>query len=204
VFNFLLVQLEFSWTHVPFVFSSIQPYPPVAIAVFFNLKFVWGGAPPPLSSGVCHTLAPDGCLPLSKHTGGGGTTLAFPAHLFIYSSCDGLPLPPSSGAFLLTATVTSFPLSKVAGKVPPLLLSLASLFIYSLPEGLPLPHSPEVRAPHSLYYVSFFFSYLFIIQFVFFSFFPPGWGSVCPGGCAVCGSIMCCLAHLVVCFSQAG
>jgi hypothetical protein len=33
----------------PFVFSSIQPYPPVAIAVLFYLKFVWGSAPPPLS-----------------------------------------------------------------------------------------------------------------------------------------------------------
>jgi hypothetical protein len=28
----------------------------------------------------------------------------------------------------------------------------------------------------------FFFSCLFIIQFGFFSFFFPGWGSVCPGG----------------------
>jgi hypothetical protein len=29
------VYLEFSWMHAPFVFSSIQPYPPVATAVFF-------------------------------------------------------------------------------------------------------------------------------------------------------------------------
>jgi hypothetical protein len=29
------VYLEFSWTHAAFVFSSIQPYPLFAIAVFF-------------------------------------------------------------------------------------------------------------------------------------------------------------------------
>jgi hypothetical protein len=39
------VYLEFSWTHAPFVFSSIQPYSHVAIAVFFYyLEFAWGGA----------------------------------------------------------------------------------------------------------------------------------------------------------------
>jgi hypothetical protein len=56
--------------------------------------------------------------------------------------------------------------------------------------------------------VPFFSSCLFIIQFVFFSFFP-GWGGqcfqrailICPR--VACGSTMCRLAHLVVCFSQA-
>jgi hypothetical protein len=43
------IYLEFSWTHAPFVFSSIQPYPHVAIAVLFYLEFTWGGALPPLS-----------------------------------------------------------------------------------------------------------------------------------------------------------
>jgi hypothetical protein len=88
------VYLEFSWTHAPFVFSNIQPYPPAAIAVLFYLEFTWGGPPPPLSSGACHTLAAVGCLLLSKHTGGGGTTPAF-SSLFIYSSNEGLPLPHS-------------------------------------------------------------------------------------------------------------
>jgi hypothetical protein len=41
------VYLESSWTHAPFVFSSIQPYPPVAIAVFFYLQFSWRSAPLP-------------------------------------------------------------------------------------------------------------------------------------------------------------
>jgi hypothetical protein len=64
------VYLEFSWAHAPFVFSSIQSYPPFAIAVFFYLEFTWGGAPPPLSSGACHTLATVGSLSLTKCTGG--------------------------------------------------------------------------------------------------------------------------------------
>jgi hypothetical protein len=80
---------------MPLVFSSIQPYPPVAIAVFFNLAIMWGGAFPPLSCGVCHTLAAVGSLPLFKHTGGGGTTPAFSSWLVYLQFCDGLPLPCS-------------------------------------------------------------------------------------------------------------
>jgi hypothetical protein len=102
------VYLEFSWMHAPFVFSSIQPYPPVAISVLFYLEF--------LSGGVCHTLAALGHLLLSKYTGGGGATLPSPVSLFIYSSCGGVPSPLSSGAFHMTAIVTSFPHSKVAGR----------------------------------------------------------------------------------------
>jgi hypothetical protein len=64
-----------------FVLSSIQPYPPFAIAVFFYLEFAWGGALPPVFGGACHTLAVVGHLPLSKHTGGGGATPAFSCQL---------------------------------------------------------------------------------------------------------------------------
>jgi hypothetical protein len=71
------VYLEFSWTHAPFVFPSIQSYPPVAIALLFYLEFKWGHVPPPLSGGACHTLAIVGHLLLSKHTGGGGATPTF-------------------------------------------------------------------------------------------------------------------------------
>jgi hypothetical protein len=35
------VYLEFSCTHAPFVFSSIQPYLLIAIAVLFYLEFTW-------------------------------------------------------------------------------------------------------------------------------------------------------------------
>jgi hypothetical protein len=48
------VYLEFSWMYAPFVFSSIQSYPPFAIPVLFYLEFMWGGAPPPLWWSVPH------------------------------------------------------------------------------------------------------------------------------------------------------
>jgi hypothetical protein len=110
------VCLEFSWTRAPFVFSSIQPYLPVAIAVLLYLEFVWRSSPPPLSCGVCHTLAAVGRFPLSKHT---GEVVSLPPSLtglFIYKPVNKLPLPPFSGAFHRTVTVTNFPYSKFAGQ----------------------------------------------------------------------------------------
>jgi hypothetical protein len=55
----------------------------------------------------------------------------------------------------------------------------------------------------------FFFSAACLLFSWLFSLFSPGWGSACPGAMliwprVVCGSTMYCLAHLVVCFSQAG
>jgi hypothetical protein len=87
------VYLEFSWTHAPFIFSSIQPYPPVAIAVFLNLEFTWGGAPPSLSHGACHTLTAVTSLPLSKVAGQVPPLLPSPASLFIYSLSGECPSP---------------------------------------------------------------------------------------------------------------
>jgi hypothetical protein len=83
--------------------------------------------------------------------------------------------------------------------------------LFTVLEGRAPPPLSGAQDTRPLCYVSlfsFFFSCLFIIQFIFFSFFPA-WGSVCPGGYAdlprvVCGSTACHLAHLVVCFSQAG
>jgi hypothetical protein len=109
----------------PFCFLQYTALPAFCnCSLFFYLEFTWGGAPSPHSSAACHTLATVGCLLLSKHTGGGGTTPAFSGWL-IYLQFH---------------------------------------------EGVPLPYSPELRAPHPLCYMSFF-SCLFIIQFVFFSFF---------------------------------
>jgi hypothetical protein len=88
----------------------------------------------------------------------------------------------SGGACHTLTAVDAFSSLSTLGEEAPLLPSPASLFIYSLCEGVPLPHSLELREPHPLYYVSFFFSCLFIIQFVFFFF--PWWGSVCFEGYA--------------------
>jgi hypothetical protein len=85
------VYLEFSWTHAPFVFSNIQPYLPVAIAVLFVFRALCVGAPPSLSGEACHTLAPVGCLPLSKHTG------------------EVVPHPPSWPACLFTVCMRECP-----------------------------------------------------------------------------------------------
>jgi hypothetical protein len=160
------VYLEFSWTLAPSVFSSIEPYLPVAIAVFFYyLEYLWGGAAPPLSSGTCHTLA----------------------------------------------TATSFPLSKFAGQVPPLLPSLASLYIYSSSGECPSPTLWSSGIP-TLFVTCLFFSFFsaacLLFSLFFLLFFPWVGVSLSRGyadlaeGCL--GSTMCCLAHLVVCVSQAG
>jgi hypothetical protein len=172
------VYLEFSWTHAPFVFSSIQPYLPAAIAVLFYLEFSWGCASPRLFS---HTLATDGCLPLSKHTAGGGATPTFSSQLVYLQFMWGEFSPPQ-WSFPHDSQYYKLSCSKVAGQVLPLLLSLASLFIYGLSEGVPLPHSPELRAIHPLYYISFFFQLL--VYYSGFFFFFPWAGSVCPGGYA--------------------
>jgi hypothetical protein len=85
------VYLKFSWTHTPFVFSSIHPYQPFAIAVLF-LELAWGGAPPPLSGVACHTLVAFGSFPLSKHTGEGSATPAFSRRLVYLQFHEGVPL----------------------------------------------------------------------------------------------------------------
>jgi hypothetical protein len=81
--------------------------------------------------------------------------------------------------------------------------------LFSLREGMPLPHFLELRAPHPLCYMSFFFQLLVYYSVCFFLFSLGGSQSVqgamliCPR--VVCGSTTCHLfAHLVVCISQAG
>jgi hypothetical protein len=92
------------------LFAVYIPTHLLELQSFFYLEFVWGCAPSPLSGGACHTLATIGYLPLSKHTGGSGTTPTSPAGLFIYSSCEGVPLPhsPELRASSLFATCLFF------------------------------------------------------------------------------------------------
>jgi hypothetical protein len=152
-------------------------------AVLFYLEFMWGCASSPLSGGACHTLATVGHLPLSTHTGGGGSTPAFSSWLFIYSSHGGVPLAPSSGAFHRTATVTIFSHSKVFGRGLPHLPSLNGLFIYSWREGVPLPHSLELRVSHPVCYMSLFFLLLVYYSVCFFFLFSLGGVSLSRGLC---------------------
>jgi hypothetical protein len=134
--------------HAPFVFSSIQPYPPVAIAVFFYyLEFVWGGAPPPLSGGACHMLATVARLPLSKHTGGGGATPAFSGRLVcLFTVCMKEYLSPTQWSFPHNSHCYKLSLLQGcwAGAATP--ASPAGLFIYSLCGEVPLRHFPVQHA----------------------------------------------------------
>jgi hypothetical protein len=182
--------------HAPFVCSSIQPYSPVAIEVLFYLVFMWGGASPPLCGGACHTLGAVRRLLLSKHTGGGGATPVFSGWLVYLQFMWGSTPPPS--LVELSSRQPLYKLSPLQGcwRVLPLLPSLTCLFIYSLREGVPLPLSPELRVPHSLCYVSFFSSCLFIIQFFF-----PGLVSVCPVGYADLSQGVLCATNLLTSWS---
>jgi hypothetical protein len=170
------VYLEFSWMHVPFVFSSIQPYPLVANAVLFYLEFAWGSAPPPVPGGVCHTLGVVRRLPISKHNGGGGTTPAF-SDWFVYLQIMWWSAPPlhSGGTFHTIATVKSFPHSKVAGWGPPLLPSLASLFIYRAKGTLP-----------SLLHVLFVCFFQLLVYYSVIFFFFLGGGQSIQGAMLIC------------------
>jgi hypothetical protein len=94
--------------HAPFVFSSIQPYLPVAIAVFFfNLELAWGYAPPPLRWSVpqdshCYKLSPlqgcwasaatpgllqRACLFTVRELSGAQGALPSLLHVFFFFSC---------------------------------------------------------------------------------------------------------------------
>jgi hypothetical protein len=171
-------------------------------------------SPPPLAGGVCHPLSTVTNPPLSKYNGGCGTTSAFSGWLvylqFSWRSASNLL---SCGLCHSVAAVTSFPLSKVAGWVLLLLSSPAGLFIYSYSGECPSPTLWSSMRPSSLLCVSFLFFFFFfsaacLLFSLFFSFLSLGGSQSVQGdadssqGCL--WSTMCCLAHLVVCFSQEG
>jgi hypothetical protein len=163
------VYLEFSWTHALFVFSSIHPYLPVETVVLFFLVFTWGGALPPLSGGACHTLDSVGGLPLSKHTGGGGTTPAFSGQLVCLQFMWGSAPPPSqvelsSWQPLLQAFLSS---RLLGGCATP---AFSGRLVYlQFPWGsAPPPLSRAQGAPPSLLHVFFSF-HLLLYYLCFFS-----------------------------------
>jgi hypothetical protein len=136
-----------------------------ALPTFCNCHlFCMRSGPPPLQCAF-HTSAAVISLPISKHTGGDGTTPAFSGLLIYLLFMWEVSLPPSPVELSSHNHFYKLSRSKVARQGPPLLPSPACLFIYSLPEGLLLPHSLGLGVPHPLCYVSFFFlfSCLFII-----------------------------------------
>jgi hypothetical protein len=131
---------------------------------------------------------------------GGGTTTTFSGRLIFLQLTWEVGLPPLLWSVPPTAAFTSFPASACwAGAVTP---AFSGWLVYlQFHRGLPLPTSLALRAPCPLCYM--FFCYCLLFSFSFF----PVWGSVYPGAMLiwpriVCGSNMCCLAHLVVCVFQ--
>jgi hypothetical protein len=109
-------------------------------------------------------------FPLSKHTRGGGSTPSSPASVFINSSHGKCPFPLYKGAFLTQPLLQAFPRQGCwAGATTPAFFFW--LVYLQLCVGLPLPHSSVLRASCPLCCMSFLLL-LFIIQFVFFLFFP--------------------------------
>jgi hypothetical protein len=141
--------------------------------------------------------------PFQAHWVGGGwhctcflrLACLFTAHVGSGSS------PLSCGVYLPLPLLQAF-LLLIARWVPPLLPSLASpACLFIVPWEIAPPSPLALRVPHPLCYMSFLL--LFIIQF--FSLFSLGGGRSVQGAMliwprVVCGSTVCCLAHLVVCF----
>jgi hypothetical protein len=75
-------------------------------------------------------------FPLSKHTGGGGTTPAFSSQSVYLQLRWDVGLPPSAVEFFSHSHFYKLSRSKVAGLVPPLLPSLVSC-LFTVPWGFP-------------------------------------------------------------------
>jgi hypothetical protein len=142
--------------------------------------------------------------PLQAHGGGGcGATPTFSCWL-VYLQFMWRSAPPwlSGGMCYTLATVTSLFLSKHIGRGAATPAFSGWLVFLQFKWGVPFPHSLELRAPCPLCYVSFnfiFYSATYLLFSLFFSLFSLGGFSLSRG---LCLFTMCCLAHLVVCFSQ--
>jgi hypothetical protein len=145
----------------PFCFlqySALPAFCNCRLYLFIYLQFMWGVALPfsPVELSTSQLLLQ--AFPSPITLGKVAPLLPSPAHLFTYSSCEGLPLPLlSSRAFHMTAEGTSFPLSKVAGQVLQLLpLWPACLFTVCL-RDCPSPTLRSWGTLPSLLCVFFFF-----------------------------------------------
>jgi hypothetical protein len=145
---------------MPLLLSPVcSPTHLLLLQSFFHLEFTWGTAPPPLSGGAATHFS---CCwkPSSLQAHWGRWCHPHPLRLlFIYSSC-GEVLPPSPVE--LSSHSHCYKISPLQGCWP----------------GAPTPAFSERPSPLSgaqcacpFCYV-FLFSCLFIIQFVFFLFFP--------------------------------
>jgi hypothetical protein len=138
------------------------------------------------------TTATATSFPLSKHTGGGDTAPAFLGLCVYLQFTWEVGLPPSSVEFSSHRLFYRLSCSWLLG-----VYCSSYLLQMACCEGFPLPSSSVLRAPCPICYVSFL-----LLLLSFFFFFP--WVGVGVQGAmliwprVVCGSNVCCLAHLVV------
>jgi hypothetical protein len=106
--------------------------------------------------------------------------LLLPAGVFVYSSLGWWVFPPLLWCFPPSATLTSFPTPGCWAFAPtPALSGQARLVYLQFGEGFPFPSLWRSVRP-TLFATCLYCSYCLLLNFSFF----PGWGSVCPGGCA--------------------
>jgi hypothetical protein len=128
------------------------------------------------------------------------------AGLFIYSSHGKCPFPPLQWNFPHTATFSSFPTPRLlGGGHHSCLLQPACLFTVLWGIAPPLLFGTQGTPPSLLR----FFVVVVVYSAWYFSLFSLGGGQSVHGAMmiwprVVCGSTVCCLAHLVVCFSWVG
>jgi hypothetical protein len=152
--------------HVPFVFSSIQPYPPFAIAVSFCMS----SGPPSPPVALCTRQPQLEAFP-NPRLWVGATSPAFSGWLVIYSSSEGLPLHPSPVALSTRQLqLQAFPSLRLLGRCRHSRLPWpARLFAVCLTDCLSCTIQ-DSRHPTLFATCFFFFKFccLFIFQFVFF------------------------------------
>jgi hypothetical protein len=126
--------------------------------------------------------------------------------LFIYRSCGKWPFPPLLWSFPPSATFISFPAPRLLCRCcHSCLLQPACLF--TVPWGI-VPTLLWCSGCPTLFATCLFLLLLLFVQFVFFLFFP--WVGVSLSrrlfwsGPGFSWSVVCRLAHLVVCVSQVG
>jgi hypothetical protein len=103
------------------------------------------------------------------------------ACMFVYSSRGKWVFPPLLWSFPPSATLTAFPLLVVRCTPPLPLEPLRPGWLVYLQfwEGFPSPNLQRSVRP-TLFPMCLYCSYCLLLSFSYF----PGWGSVCPGGCA--------------------
>jgi hypothetical protein len=157
-----------------------------------------------LSSGAFHTLAAVGSLPLSKRTVGGGGWLVY---LQFTWGCPS-PIVLWSMPHFSCCYKPSHLHSKCTGGGGATPTFSGWLVYLQFHEGVLSPTLWSSGCP-TLFAKCLFFQLLVYYSVWFFSLFFPGWGWSVQGAMliwprVVWGSTACRLAHLVVCFSQAG